>query len=179
MNFFIKGVSLLAIASIFVSCQSSENQSADSQTDESSISTSLPAIEFSNVNDEKVYSAYIQLKDALVLADSKNAKLHAQALEKEMAEAASMNDILIFAKNIASSDDLKEQRKVFTDLSTGLIAKFKETKLNAGKIFVQHCPMANNGDGGDWLSSESNIRNPYYGDQMMECGSVIEEIIVK
>jgi Cu(I)/Ag(I) efflux system membrane fusion protein len=39
--------------------------------------------------------------------------------------------------------------------------------------------MANKGDGGDWLSSVKKIQNPYYGDEMMECGSVVEEIKTK
>jgi len=36
--------------------------------------------------------------------------------------------------------------------------------------------MANNGNGGDWLSSEKKIQNPYYGSDMMECGAVLETI---
>jgi hypothetical protein len=39
--------------------------------------------------------------------------------------------------------------------------------------------MANKGDGGDWLSTEKEIRNPYYGDEMLECGRVAEEIKAK
>ncbi len=27
-------------------------------------------------------------------------------------------------------------------------------------------------DGGFWLSSESKILNPYFGEQMLECGSM-------
>ena len=67
----------------------------------------------------------------------------------------------------------------FTALNTDLIALFKNVELTAGTIFVQHCPMANKGDGGDWLSSVKKIQNPYYGDEMMECGSVVEEIKTK
>jgi hypothetical protein len=36
--------------------------------------------------------------------------------------------------------------------------------------------MANDGNGGYWLSSEPQIKNPYYGDEMLECGEVKEEI---
>jgi Cu(I)/Ag(I) efflux system membrane fusion protein len=43
-------------------------------------------------------------------------------------------------------------------------------------LYVQKCPMANNNKGAVWLSREKDIRNPYYGEQMMTCGSVIEEI---
>jgi Cu(I)/Ag(I) efflux system membrane fusion protein len=36
--------------------------------------------------------------------------------------------------------------------------------------------MANNNNGAIWLSTEKDIKNPYYGDDMLTCGSVIEEI---
>ncbi len=43
-------------------------------------------------------------------------------------------------------------------------------------IFVQHCPMADNNNGADWLSLDKQIRNPYFGDKMLTCGSVTETI---
>jgi hypothetical protein len=36
--------------------------------------------------------------------------------------------------------------------------------------------MAKNGDGAYWLASEKEIKNPYYGDDMLNCGEVKEEI---
>jgi hypothetical protein len=36
--------------------------------------------------------------------------------------------------------------------------------------------MYNNGKGADWLSKEKEIKNPYYGSQMLNCGSVEETI---
>ena len=43
-------------------------------------------------------------------------------------------------------------------------------------LYVQKCPMANNNKGAVWLSAEEEIRNPYYGDAMLTCGSVIDSI---
>lgn len=43
-------------------------------------------------------------------------------------------------------------------------------------VFVQHCPMADQNKGADWLSVQKNIRNPYFGDAMLTCGSTIREI---
>ena len=42
--------------------------------------------------------------------------------------------------------------------------------------FVQYCPMAMDNEGADWLSTEEQIRNPYFGDKMMKCGSVKREL---
>jgi Cu(I)/Ag(I) efflux system membrane fusion protein len=36
--------------------------------------------------------------------------------------------------------------------------------------------MANNNKGAIWLSAEKNIFNPYFGDSMLRCGSIIEEL---
>jgi Cu(I)/Ag(I) efflux system membrane fusion protein len=47
------------------------------------------------------------------------------------------------------------------------------------KIFVQKCPMANNNKGAFWLSINKEIRNPYYGEQMMTCGSVVNSERIK
>ncbi len=37
-----------------------------------------------------------------------------------------------------------------------------------------HCPMAFDGKGADWLQIGEGIRNPYYGSDMLGCGSVVE-----
>jgi hypothetical protein len=57
-----------------------------------------------------------------------------------------------------------------------LITLFKKAEITSGSMFVQYCPMANEGEGGYWLSSETEIRNPYYGDEMLNCGEVKETI---
>jgi Cu(I)/Ag(I) efflux system membrane fusion protein len=44
-----------------------------------------------------------------------------------------------------------------------------------GTIYVQHCPMADNNKGADWLSKEKEIKNPYFGNSMLTCGEVTKE----
>ena len=36
--------------------------------------------------------------------------------------------------------------------------------------------MANGGKGANWLSKENAVKNPYYGSQMLTCGSTVETI---
>ena len=43
-------------------------------------------------------------------------------------------------------------------------------------MYVDHCPMAANGKGANWLSTEKTIKNPFYGDKMLSCGSVEQTI---
>jgi Cu(I)/Ag(I) efflux system membrane fusion protein len=47
---------------------------------------------------------------------------------------------------------------------------------NSTNYYIQKCPMANNNKGAVWLSMEEEIRNPYYGDAMLTCGSVIDSL---
>jgi Cu(I)/Ag(I) efflux system membrane fusion protein len=43
-------------------------------------------------------------------------------------------------------------------------------------VYLVHCPMAFDFRGADWLQSSSEIRNPYFGSEMLECGSVKETL---
>ena len=43
-------------------------------------------------------------------------------------------------------------------------------------VYFQHCPMANDGQGADWLSKESGIKNPYFGSMMLTCGKTVETL---
>ena len=41
--------------------------------------------------------------------------------------------------------------------------------------YLQYCPMAFDDKGAYWISSEKEIRNPYFGDMMLKCGEVKKE----
>jgi hypothetical protein len=41
-------------------------------------------------------------------------------------------------------------------------------------LYQQFCPMYDKGSA--WLSMEKDIKNPYYGSKMMNCGKVEKEI---
>lgn len=167
----------IAILSILIACTNSEKKdSADTDSTKLTTTAQATAVEFAEPKIDSIYSGYINLKNALVNADAATAKTEAAALTKVLNDLKGCENTAVIASQIAGTTDLKLQRKHFTGLSSDVIALFRHAELKAGVIFVQHCPMANNGDGGDWLSSEKKIRNPYYGDEMMECGAVLEEI---
>lgn len=77
---------------------------------------------------------------------------------------------------MALSKDVEEIRALFKPLSAQMVALAKAFGPFDETIFVQHCPMADNNNGADWLSLEKQIRNPYFGDKMLTCGSVTETI---
>lgn len=137
-----------------------------------------------------VFDKYIELKDALVkdnaeaaknsagkllknisevdmkLLKEKEAHNHWMRLEKELKEAATP---------ISKTDDIKKQREHFVPLSAHFINAVRTFGIDQ-KVFVEFCPMANNDVGAYWLSEDEEIRNPYFGKEMLNCGSVMEEI---
>jgi hypothetical protein len=51
-----------------------------------------------------------------------------------------------------------------------------EGAVSSGAVYKAYCPMANNNQGATWLSDSKEIRNPYFGDKMLKCGSLKEEL---
>ena len=74
------------------------------------------------------------------------------------------------------SKNIENERETFIDLSIQMLALAQIFKPLDKTIFVQHCPMANNDKGADWLSMDKEIKNPYFGASMLGCGEVKQEI---
>ncbi len=161
-----------------VSCTSTEKKVAgNSDTISSEVATTeANNVELKEAKVQAIYNSYLVLKDALVATKFEDAQKAADLLKVDLAGYKGCENTALIAGKIATAADIATQRKEFTSLSADVIALFKHADLVKGSIFIQHCPMANNGDGGDWLSSEQKIQNPYYGDEMMECGRVLETI---
>ncbi|MFT7333842.1 MAG: Cu(I)/Ag(I) efflux system membrane fusion protein [Sphingobacteriales bacterium] len=74
---------------------------------------------------------------------------------------------------IASTESIDDQRMAFLDLSTVVVDWSKKVEEKLQKIlYVKYCPMANNNNGGQWLSDKKNIENPYFGKKMHKCGAI-------
>jgi hypothetical protein len=122
------------------------------------------------------YTHYIHLKDALVASNASEAKKAASELQKALGSVSNGKKAVDEASKVSATADLEEQRKAFSGLSNEMTALVKNGKLSSGSLYVEYCPMANNNDGGFWLSNEKQIKNPYFGDAMLKCGSVKETI---
>lgn len=127
----------------------------------------------------KLYSQYIQIKDALA---SDNADKTSQAAENfikiagtidaKLLSEGNINSLRKDASEISESRNIQKQRQFFYNLSDNMIAITKRFKLADNSVFIQYCPMAD----GSWLSNEKKIINPYYGSSMLSCGEVKSEI---
>ncbi len=169
-----------AILATLLACGQADKKS--SETSDTTVKDSVVNTTSATLKDEKInaiFSKYEDLKNALVKSDSLATQKAAAVLQPELASYKGCEPTAEVAKKIAASTNLSTQREAFTVLSSDLIALLNTADVATGTVYIQHCPMANKGDGGDWLSSAKEIRNPYYGDEMLECGRVTAEIKAK
>lgn len=132
------------------------------------------ALEFSDENVANAYEHYEHIKNDLVGSNPDDAQKGAVMLNEALEKIEGSDAALSASQIIADSDNLKAQRKAFSDLSNEMQTLLKGT-ITSGKIYKDFCPMALNG-GAYWLSAIKAIRNPYYGAQMLSCGKVTEVI---
>jgi membrane fusion protein, copper/silver efflux system len=140
---------------------------------------------------QEVISTYLALKQALA-ADKEEEAVHqsGQLLSRiEEARSTSLGESKAWKRTIASLEGVIGQfenpesisriREQFIPLSESIISLVKTHPVTDDTLYVQHCPMANNDQGADWLSSQEEVLNPYYGAQMLRCGYVKETLAEK
>ncbi|MRX46159.1 DUF3347 domain-containing protein [Pedobacter puniceum] len=154
---------------------SCNNQQSSAETKDSTAVTaeaSVP-VTFKDSKADSIYQGYISLKNALVANNEEDAKQASANLEGIL---KTTNDSLAAqAGKISAAATVADKRLAFNDFTENILKEIR-TKVSGGTIYKQHCPMANDGKGGFWLASEKEIKNPYYGEAMLSCGTVEEEI---
>ena len=149
----------------------------------------MNSMKMNKMNDAKaeaILTSYFMLKDALVADDSKKAaqagsKLEAslksfdklsytKAAQKELVDI--IDDAREHAQHIIKSP-IDHQREHFKTLSKDIADMVTITGTKT-TLYEQFCPMYDGGSA--WLSINKEVRNPYYGSQMLKCGKVKREI---
>lgn len=134
----------------------------------------------------ELLKVYLNLKDALVASDQEKTQTLAKravgmasnisGLQMDDMGKSHISQLEKQLNELATKTSLEGQREVFVPLSENMIQIGQQMQGLDSKLYVQHCPMANNDKGANWLSLEEEIRNPYYGDAMLTCGSVVGTI---
>lgn len=131
-----------------------------------------------------VYTDYFSLTEQLASDDFEQAQQSARALKESLGkvdmEAFSGDAHAIWMDHLASLEKATEDvgsyqsiealRSAFIGISNAMIALAHSFGSPDETIYLQHCPMADNDKGADWLSLQKEIRNPYFGDMMLKCG---------
>lgn len=135
---------------------------------------------------QSVLKAYFKMKDAFVTSDVSQVAAFAKTTAEKMKvikvsdlgnmEKAHLSKSVEMLDAISSSLDLKNQRAHLVILNENMVALMMNIKSPLETIYIQKCLMANNNKSAVWLSTEKDIRNPYYGEAMLTCGSTIEEL---
>ena len=79
-------------------------------------------------------------------------------------------------KGLVGEKDLEAKRKSFQMVGDQLYDLIRTVQYDREVVYHQHCPMAFNDQGADWLSNTSDIRNPYIPKKMLTCGEVRDSI---
>lgn len=173
------------------STQQSEKKATDSATIEDGTSTAQG--DNNSFSIAPIVTDYLSLKNALV---SDNDKAAASAGKKLLATLNKVDiqslpadkyqkymDIADAAKEHAehigeNAGNIHHQREHLSSLSEDLkdlIALFSTSQT----LYQDHCPMFNDNKGAIWLSESKDIKNPYYGAEMLTCGNVQKTIAAK
>jgi Cu(I)/Ag(I) efflux system membrane fusion protein len=139
---------------------------------------------------QPLYASYLKWKDSLTNDDFAEAQKMATSMKSAL-DKINMSLFKVDAHNawmkyqgslsnslehVQHFSGIEQLRKAFQTVSSTMIDMTNTFKPLAETIYVQHCPMADNNKGADWLSTSKEIKNPYFGSSMLTCGEVTKEI---
>ena len=187
---------LIAITSGFtlIACNSNSDKSTTASKDTSVtgnvVDTTTATTNPSTFSIKEIVGNYLELKNALTNDNGKDAATAGKAIVANL-NSLDVNvlpadkkqaflDVATGAKEHAThigdnAGKLEHQRKHFDMLSQDMNELLKT--FDAGqKLYQVFCPMYNNGKGAIWISESKQIRNPYYGSEMLTCGEIKKEL---
>lgn len=137
-----------------------------------------------------LFDSYLEWKDDLTNDDFVKAQKSAIKMKSILDEINSelsktdtsaplmkyLNTLIKSMEHVHHLSDINQIRNAFRPVSATLIEMTSLLAPFDVILYVQHCPMANNNKGADWLSVDKEIRNPYFGSSMLKCGEVKREI---
>jgi Cu(I)/Ag(I) efflux system membrane fusion protein len=163
---------------LIAGCSGSDGQAAAAQAQQkpaAPIAATTPA--------QKLVAAYLAVQQKLAADDAKGAsaafaQLKAAAEVPQLGGDAQLRQrIAAAAAAGAGAKDIVQARIALANSSDSLLEWLKrEGNPLASSVRVWHCPMARDGKGARWLQSEAKIKNPYFGSEMLECGSLEKEV---
>ncbi|MEN8121846.1 MAG: efflux RND transporter periplasmic adaptor subunit [Bacteroidota bacterium] len=130
---------------------------------------------------------YLKVKDAFFASDdeevdkfAKSMKLSLKIIDMKLLEGdehlawMDMLKMISFTLDkVLNSKNIDEKRVGFRDLSNNMTTSIEKFGVKSDKtLYLEFCPMADDSKGAYWISSNKEIQNPYFGQQMPKCGEV-------
>ncbi|OJW81516.1 MAG: hypothetical protein BGO69_09000 [Bacteroidetes bacterium 46-16] len=199
MNFSIKAALSATIILISASCGNGNNKNNETAQDATSainmddVAIIKPSItnadQLLTKQIDGIYNSYLQVQSALAADQFSKASVAANELNtvlsdfkdstmpenQKQAYETHISAIRESANKIVNSKNIEQQRISFEPLSTHVFDLLKSFGSNK-PVYETHCSMAFDNKGASWLSDQPVIRNPYYGNKMLECGEVMSVI---
>jgi hypothetical protein len=140
--------------------------------------------------------AYLGMRDALVEGDTLAVDAGAASLRSiadsltrdslfaRQETALPLGNIIAETDGLLGDHGLDARRRAFGMVGDALRDFLLKSGYDAGKVFVQTCPMAfNDSEAASWLSDSREIINPYlgrrhpkYGAGMLHCGELTDSL---
>lgn len=120
---------------------------------------------------KSILDHYLTIQTNLANDTIKGLDEHANAIAKAVKgdEMKMLSpDVATQAETLAKAKDLKAAREAFKPLSASLVKYLADKKAGKGTYHEAYCPMVK----ASWLQTGKEIRNPYYGKEMLTCGTL-------
>ncbi|MBI9110656.1 efflux RND transporter periplasmic adaptor subunit [Maridesulfovibrio ferrireducens] len=139
----------------------------------------------------KVYSSYSAFTEALAADNLQGAQKQAALMAEELkkidhaslsgdAHKVWMNALKNINDGIDAirgAKDIVGVRAGLEPLSYGMTDAIEKLGINSKQpVYEIFCPMAFDFKGAKWLQSDEKVRNPYFGEAMLQCGEVERQL---
>ena len=192
MKTLIIGIAIIAISAS--ACNNGNDNSATSKKNDTTQVNNATKQTGTTANVDgpmrEMVTQYLQMKNALANDNGKDAATAGNAFVASMEKMEktpftgdkkkTWDNLSDDAKEMAehvgkNGDKIEHQREHFDMLSKDMYDMVKA--FGAGQpLYNDYCPMYNNKKGATWLSETKEIKNPYLGKKMPNCGTVKEEM---
>ena len=107
--------------------------------------------------------------DGVAASAAEIAKISLQAAAKDARSRSELTALSGAAAKLNSAD-LKSARNGFGELSERMITYLKSSGVKTNPPYQFYCSMVKK----NWLQSDREVRNPYYGSEMPKCGELVQ-----
>ncbi len=182
----------IIIASLFALASCDDNGGKNNVPEGAPLTTQGNNSDIVNYGIGGIVNEYYAIKDAFVLENDAIINQHALAMQKgidtlDLKSVQGTNldkdkntqlitEIVAALKILLNEKEIDAKRKPFQTISDKLYDLIKSVRFDKQIIYLEHCPMAFNQTGANWLSNTPDIKNPYIPKKMIDCGEVLDTL---
>jgi hypothetical protein len=182
----------IIIASLFALASCDDNGGKNNVPEGAPLTTQGNNSDIVNYGIVGIVNEYYAIKDAFVLENDAIINQHALAMQKGIdtldlksvqgtnlekdKNTQLISEIVAALKTLLNEKEIDAKRKPFQTISDKLYDLIKSVRFDKQIIYLEHCPMAFNQTGANWLSNTPDIKNPYIPKKMIDCGEVLDTL---